>query len=76
MDDADRAQQIEERAQARFARHAALAPRPADADIARLVRCLDCHERIPRARLMIVPYAIRCATCQGDYERRTQGLRA
>ena len=32
--------------------------------------CLDCGERIPKARLTAVPTAVRCAECQTFVERR------
>lgn len=36
-------------------------------------RCNDCDQPIARARLQAYPAAIRCATCQTEFERRTQG---
>ena len=34
--------------------------------------CLDCGERINKARLSAVPTAARCAECQQDHERRVR----
>lgn len=74
MDDADRVTDMEAREMARFARKAALAPRPPGGGVARLVRCADCAERIPRARLRAVPHATRCAECQDDLEAAQRGV--
>lgn len=30
--------------------------------------CLDCHDKIPKARLLAVPGAVRCKTCQEKKE--------
>ena len=31
--------------------------------------CEDCEKKIAMARLEALPYAVRCVTCQGEYER-------
>ena len=33
--------------------------------------CIDCGERIPKARLAARPNAVRCIECQRDHEKRT-----
>jgi RNA polymerase-binding transcription factor DksA len=35
-------------------------------------RCIDCDAEIAIARLAALPFAHRCARCQGDWERRGQ----
>ncbi len=32
--------------------------------------CIDCDDTIPAKRLVYVPNATRCASCQDDHERR------
>ena len=69
MDDLDRAQQYEE-----MEREAALSrrlrPERPKIDLRRTRRCVDCGERIVRARLRAVPAATRCAWCEGAHEVR------
>ncbi|WP_295389318.1 TraR/DksA C4-type zinc finger protein [uncultured Thiodictyon sp.] len=38
--------------------------------------CIDCGERIPDQRLVVVPTATRCAVCQDDEERQASTLSA
>ena len=42
----------------------------AAADGAPLIVCCDCHHAIHPKRLAILPYAVRCAPCQGEHEQR------
>jgi phage/conjugal plasmid C-4 type zinc finger TraR family protein len=71
MDDADRADDLIEReraaALARCLCPSAEPPRLA-LDGTRL--CLDCGERIPTARLRVLPRALRCVHCAADHEGR------
>lgn len=34
--------------------------------------CADCHKAIPRKRLEILPFALRCLPCEGTKERRAR----
>jgi len=34
--------------------------------------CADCEERIPLARLQVLPFALRCLPCQERFESRGQ----
>lgn len=65
MDDADRANDILDRAMANRQ------SRPPDAPRARVIgRCCACAGPIEPARLRIMPYAVRCITCQMATETR------
>jgi phage/conjugal plasmid C-4 type zinc finger TraR family protein len=68
MDDADRANIVQERAmaQARFA------VKPTRGRV--LGRCEDCGDDIEPARLKVFPYAVRCLGCQTEWERRDARL--
>lgn len=37
--------------------------------------CVDCEQRIAKARREAVPHAIRCAECQEDSDKRKKGVR-
>lgn len=37
--------------------------------------CVDCEQRIAKARREAVPHAIRCAECQEDSDKRNSGAR-
>ncbi len=68
MDDADRAQRLEEQQ-----RESALAARGAPAETPRTHHgarvCLGCDERIEAPRLAANPQAVRCTECQRRHEK-------
>lgn len=66
MDDADRAQAVIEREEARWQRRAT------DTKPESRERCRDCGEPIPEARRVAVPGCQRCAGCQGDHDWRAR----
>lgn len=69
----DRAQSAEEtfRERALKRRENAFESPLQTADAAGWLICLDCGERIPKARLTAHPNAARCIDCQRDHEKRT-----
>lgn len=68
MDDADRAQRIEEseREAALAARRSA--PMEVPREINGIRSCLDCGEAIEQQRLDACPQAVRCVECQADHD--------
>jgi phage/conjugal plasmid C-4 type zinc finger TraR family protein len=64
-DDADRAQEYLDRAMRRYQTR----PITPHAQFRQSTDCNDCGDDIPMARLKIFPYAVRCAECQGYFER-------
>lgn len=62
-DNADRAQENDERVMRRFESR----PTPVR-DLRASTDCVDCGDDIETARLKIFPYALRCAECQSYYE--------
>lgn len=70
MDDADRAQRIEE-----LQRESALAARGVTAETPRTHHgtrvCLGCDEEIDAPRLAANPTAVRCVECQQRHEKKT-----
>ena len=75
MDIADRAHKLEEQHRA-----AALeAAQTHGGDVAVMVNgkahCCDCHARIKRARLIMLPEAARCVECQEIFEKQEQQKR-
>ena len=64
----DRAQQYDEIfRQSAIAVH--FAERMADNAVPATRDCIDCGERIDKARRVAVPSAVRCVGCQGKHER-------
>lgn len=67
-DNADRAQENDERAMSRFEKR--------DQSTLRFrvaTECVDCGDDIAPARLKIFPWALRCAECQTYYESVNRG---
>lgn len=64
-DNADRAQENDERVMRRFESR----PTPVR-DLRASTECMECGDEIAPARLKIFPYAIRCAECQGFFEQQ------
>lgn len=67
-DNADRAQENDERAMQRFQKRAKAPP-----SFRSRTECLDCGDDIDAARLKIFPFALRCAECQSYYESVNRG---
>ncbi len=69
MDDADRAQRLEElQRESALAAHGAPAETPRTHHGTRM--CLDCDEPIEAPRLAANPQAVRCVDCQRRHERK------
>lgn len=67
-DNADRAQENDERAMQRYERRPMSVPTFRES-----TDCFECGDPISLARLKIFPYAVRCAECQSYYESVNRG---
>ena len=70
MDQFDRAQKLEQQQRDRALKAARQRPAEQPLMVDGIRVCIDCLDDILTARLEHIPDAVRCISCQQDYERR------